>query len=270
MAAKMCLLDMTGKQCHELQQGQNSIGRGDDCTIQIDHPLLSRLHAILGVADGFVTVTDLESTNGTLVNFKKIKSGQVLRVGDAVTFAELTFRLGVVGADLRETVLRAPREMQVESYCISDMGDGHTALRERISLPKNWNAADEVAFPNRALPISERRIQSVLDAAKLNLEAAVAVLVVLTPGVPSQILALKGVGQFVWSLGRGDHNDVILEHETVSLKHALITYTNNVWMIQDQQSRNGLKLNGAMVSVAVLEHNATIKLGEVEMVFRDL
>ncbi len=59
------------------------IGREAHSDIVIDNRFVSGRHAELVFADGRWTITDLNSTNGTFVNCKKIKSA-VLNIGDVI------------------------------------------------------------------------------------------------------------------------------------------------------------------------------------------
>lgn len=59
------------------------IGRRADCTITINHPTVSRLHARLEPTERGWLVADLGSANGTLVNGKRIVEKQ-LRAGDRI------------------------------------------------------------------------------------------------------------------------------------------------------------------------------------------
>ncbi|MFL6239005.1 MAG: FhaA domain-containing protein [Actinomycetes bacterium] len=67
------------------------LGRADDCDLRVVDPGASRRHAeVRRVDDHLVTVVDLGSTNGTLVNGER--AGQAdLRDGDTITIGETTF-----------------------------------------------------------------------------------------------------------------------------------------------------------------------------------
>lgn len=70
-----------------LAEGRTTIGRTDRNTLVFDSPLISRTHAAIDVVGGSVTVTDLHSSNGTLVNGRRIrvralKNRDVLEIGD--------------------------------------------------------------------------------------------------------------------------------------------------------------------------------------------
>ena len=63
-----------------------TIGRSTGAEFIIDAPLVSRLHCQLSATDQTLQVKDLDSTNGTFVNdrritFAKLLSGDRLRVG---------------------------------------------------------------------------------------------------------------------------------------------------------------------------------------------
>ncbi len=60
----------------ELAEGEFAVGRSAACQLSLDDPLVSRRHAVLIVAGGSVTLDDLGSRNGVLVNGHKI-SGRV-------------------------------------------------------------------------------------------------------------------------------------------------------------------------------------------------
>jgi pSer/pThr/pTyr-binding forkhead associated (FHA) protein len=59
--------------------------------LQIDSSSVSRHHALVLVGSRDVIIEDLNSTNGVIVNGRKI-SRQLLRDGDAVTIGEVQFR----------------------------------------------------------------------------------------------------------------------------------------------------------------------------------
>jgi chromosome segregation ATPase len=67
------------------------IGRAPTCEMHIDSSSVSRHHALVLVGSREVIIEDLNSTNGVIVNGRKI-SRQLLRDGDAVTIGEVQFR----------------------------------------------------------------------------------------------------------------------------------------------------------------------------------
>ncbi|MGK0218414.1 MAG: NAD(P)H-flavin reductase, partial [Planctomycetota bacterium] len=75
-------------------QPTNSIGRLKDCTVQLEDPQISRVHALITSApEGFV-LTDKGSMNGTQLNGKKLDQGQSTPLADGDV-------LGIQGFELR-------------------------------------------------------------------------------------------------------------------------------------------------------------------------
>ncbi len=66
--------------------GAHQVGRERDCDVFLNHPDVSRRHARIVVDLGSVTVEDLESKNGTLVNGKPLTKVKRLANGDTITF----------------------------------------------------------------------------------------------------------------------------------------------------------------------------------------
>ncbi|MGZ4507116.1 MAG: FhaA domain-containing protein [Blastococcus sp.] len=74
---------------HELTTGRNVIGRGTEADIRLPDTGVSRKHVDVVLEGGVATVEDLGSTNGTLVNGRRISrqalaDGDVIRIGHSV------------------------------------------------------------------------------------------------------------------------------------------------------------------------------------------
>lgn len=79
------------------------LGRDSSCDITIPGTHLSRRHAELAVSDRHLLINDLNSSNGTFVNDKRVNKGE-LSHGDRVRFDVLEFRIeGPRPADPAET-----------------------------------------------------------------------------------------------------------------------------------------------------------------------
>ncbi|MEJ7796986.1 MAG: DUF3662 and FHA domain-containing protein [Solirubrobacteraceae bacterium] len=81
---------------HVVPPGGATIGRSRDCDIVLVDANVSRRHAeVLPAAAGTWTVADLGSTNGVLVNGRRIAGAQALSVGDRIGLgtAEIAFEL---------------------------------------------------------------------------------------------------------------------------------------------------------------------------------
>ena len=74
---------------HELTTGRNVIGRGTEADIRLPDTGVSRKHVDVVLDGGVATAEDLGSTNGTLVNGRRItrqplSDGDVIRIGHSV------------------------------------------------------------------------------------------------------------------------------------------------------------------------------------------
>jgi DNA-binding NtrC family response regulator len=79
---------LTGDTSSRLEVAVHSVlhvGRDPQCEIALDDGAASRRHAKLVNADGRLTVTDLDSRNGTQVNGERIAGAQVLTRGDIIS-----------------------------------------------------------------------------------------------------------------------------------------------------------------------------------------
>ena len=70
--------------------GKTVLGRSKDCDLHFSFERLSRHHAQLSVIDGKLLVEDLDSSNGTFQNGKRIKRA-TLHPGDTLAFDQLEF-----------------------------------------------------------------------------------------------------------------------------------------------------------------------------------
>jgi hypothetical protein len=81
---------------HVIPPGGATIGRSRDCDIVMADANVSRRHAqVLALAAGTWTIADLGSTNGVLVNGRRINASEQLTAGDRIVLgtAEITFEL---------------------------------------------------------------------------------------------------------------------------------------------------------------------------------
>jgi hypothetical protein len=83
---------------HDLQlsEGQFVVGRSAGCQLSLDDPLVSRRHALLVVSREGVTVEDLGSRNGVVVNGDRIAGVRAVTPGDRILIGsqELTLLEG--------------------------------------------------------------------------------------------------------------------------------------------------------------------------------
>jgi hypothetical protein len=123
------------------------IGRGSDCNLRLSAPQVSRRHCFLRVGRDAVSVTDLDSSNGTYVNGQRIKSGKRydLTNGSTLGIGPVRFlihiREEVVSADILKAgnLNEAIRAISAKSSDRSTIVDDGAALvvdnRQTCSRP---------------------------------------------------------------------------------------------------------------------------------------
>lgn len=78
---------------HVLDRMVNLIGRGQDCQIQVRDDEISMVHCSIHVdTTGTMMIEDEGSSNGTLVNGKKLKRPKALNFGDRIVMGKTIFR----------------------------------------------------------------------------------------------------------------------------------------------------------------------------------
>jgi pSer/pThr/pTyr-binding forkhead associated (FHA) protein len=80
----------------KLGLGTFTVGRVAGADVRVDDKQVSRSHATITVGDGSVSIEDLQTVNGTLVNGREIKVRTVLQNGDTVLFGATEFKVEIV------------------------------------------------------------------------------------------------------------------------------------------------------------------------------
>ena len=92
------------------------IGRGETCHLRPNSEQVSREHAEFSIAaDGVVTVADLGSRNGTLVNGKALTEPCVLKDGNLVQVGPLTFAVQITDAPTPAASRPSPSKPAVQA-----------------------------------------------------------------------------------------------------------------------------------------------------------
>lgn len=85
-----------------LEKPEIAIGRGPENDLVINHPTVSRTHAILRAKENTYLIFDLDSRGGTFLNQRRIKQG-VLSSGDVVRLADYQLVYLCDNASVQET-----------------------------------------------------------------------------------------------------------------------------------------------------------------------
>ncbi len=108
-------------------EGVTTVGRQDGCQIRISSSQVSRKHCELFEKKGLLLVKDLGSSNGTVVNGKKIDGQQVLEPGNMLTIGAITFRIertDVPGAATPSEPDRKPSDTAVADAVGAEVAGG--------------------------------------------------------------------------------------------------------------------------------------------------
>lgn len=93
--AYLQMRNTTDSNCQfELAHGSYIVGKDNrKCTVFIDDDMVSRIHAIIDVTECCITIKDLNTTNGTLVNGKRIASNTEIEIkeNDTLQFGNSEF-----------------------------------------------------------------------------------------------------------------------------------------------------------------------------------
>jgi pSer/pThr/pTyr-binding forkhead associated (FHA) protein len=78
-----------------LHRGELVIGRGEECHLRPNSSFVSRQHCLLRVTESAVSLQDMGSANGTLVNGQRVRGKRPLTHGDQIQIGPLVFQVCV-------------------------------------------------------------------------------------------------------------------------------------------------------------------------------
>ncbi len=95
---------------------------------------------------------------------------------------------------------------------------------------------------------------------------------------PGQLRVLRGCNGFAedmlltltpfTTIGRSDNNSIIISDPYASGEHALVTWRNSQWWLEDRDSRNGTLLNDMPVDTPlIVSHGDVIGIGQMQLRF---
>jgi hypothetical protein len=74
-----------------LRRTKALLGRARGCDVRISSAQVSRRHCLLRVLEGYLTIEDLKSCNGTFLNGVLVEGRQAVRPGDQLRVGPITF-----------------------------------------------------------------------------------------------------------------------------------------------------------------------------------
>ena len=207
------LLDLhgiTGTGKLELNSRQIKVGRDSGNDIVIDKDTVSSLHAVIEYRDGFFYIEDQRSKNKTRLNGLEIKPYLPIKLknGDEISFNKFKFK-----------------------FILPD------------SIPVGETVMDFGRRPDqKGVPLATARPPEGFQQGPATMPQAILIDV-------KNITGRKTVNmeRSVMKIGRGVHNDVVIDEDSVSGSHAAIVYKEGAFFVEDQRSTNKTCLNGEAV-----------------------
>jgi pSer/pThr/pTyr-binding forkhead associated (FHA) protein len=266
------LVAVEGSVEYPLDQGRLVVGRAHDSDICIPADEVSKRHAAITVDDDSLTIEDLDSTNGTFVNNRRLRARRTLAPGDVVRFESVAFY--VASTDTAHTVL-AHNLPQSSSSSRSSVSIGveesaETVFEQEYSLPADWPTAEnDSLFTDRVRKYDTDRIQKFVDNHLPDPGDLSAALLVMAGPMEPPLFGLKVSGRsHHWTIGRAAEQSISVRDISVSARHATLIYDRRRWAIRDEQSSNRVKVNGDAHAMSPLVDGDVITLGKVDLVFR--
>ena len=80
-------------------------------------------------------------------------------------------------------------------------------------------------------------------------------------------LVMRELARDIVMIGRAPSNQIVIDHPTVSDRHAVLVRTGDSYSLKDLNSTNGTQINSDFVTEAELKEGDTIRFGSVVGVF---
>ena len=267
------LVALDGGVEHALDKARLTVGRGHECDIRIPADEVSKRHAVLTVEGSSIAIEDLDSTNGTYVNNRRVRARRSLAPGDVIRFESIAFYLSS-SADASLTVLahNLPRSAAANRSKITIGAEepAETVFEQEYSLPADWPTAEnDSLFTHRSSRYDSARVERILDERLPDPGELTAVLLVMSGPLDPPLFGLKAdARKHHWTIGRAADQSIRVRDISVSARHATLIYDRDRWAIRDEQSSNRVKVNGEVQSLAPILDGDLITLGKVDLVFR--
>lgn len=168
----------------DLRDGETVLGRGSDCQVTLEDPLVSRRHAAIRVAAGRATITDLGSRNGVSVNGAPVRAERELAHGDRVRIGTQEMVFSVAQQESRPSARSTgfmchcaecghpyPEEMQECPACGSERRAGEDTLSGAGAKGRSWSLELLSEVLERACSLERwDDVERVLQRVRANLE----------------------------------------------------------------------------------------------------
>ncbi len=203
------------------------IGRDAASDVVVAQNEVSRRHCRIAPGEGGYVLAD-ESTNGVFVNGERVDGPRVLARADVIRVGGEEFRFYADVAPMGQPAAAAPAARQTAPRpAPAPLSDEPTTLPTQPPAPA---AAPAVERTTRS--VDRRPILAELELLNEG----------LTKGLRIEIRSALS------HIGRGEHNDVVLAHDSVSDSHAKLQRREDGWYLVDAGSTNGTFVGGVRLT----------------------
>jgi phosphoserine phosphatase RsbU/P len=137
--------------CHFLREGEQIVGRAATSHIRLPDSSVSRTHARIEVAGDKVTVTDMDSSNGTFVNGAPLSRPRELKIGDVLGFADVELKLSMSAPPLETMFSQNGSSIESSSVTLDEIYAPTERVDERTNLFRILAEAGEILATQRPL-----------------------------------------------------------------------------------------------------------------------
>lgn len=158
------------------------IGRSAKCHLRPRSDLVSKLHCIIEISETGVVLNDLGSTNGTLLNGKRVEGTAKLTNGDLLRVGTLLFTIKVKGRTALDPASNSGSDSDVMQWLLEDPADpdngmidpaaGNTMIGRSTpeGLIKYRVDAEKDRPTPKSDPAGDPHLSDIIDVSDINLD----------------------------------------------------------------------------------------------------
>ncbi|MFL5613805.1 MAG: FHA domain-containing protein [Gemmatimonadaceae bacterium] len=257
-----------------------TIGRDASADVVVAQSEVSRKHAEIVPSERGYVIHD-HSTNGVYVNGVRVLQSQVLGRSDVVRVGSEEFRFYadvMISGSMPKSSMPAMATPPASSPAPADVAPADVPpvkapAASSPQAPAAPSAPPKAAQSDAAAAADTVRVSALPDVPLPERSAAVdarpllAVLEIINEGAARGMLFELRVP--LATIGRGAHNDVVIDDDSVSDTHAKLQRREDGWYLVDLGSTNGTYVGGSRLSnERRLDGAPDIRFGGVKLTFR--
>lgn len=268
MSGAFRIKNLATEATYELTEDGIIIGRDKTCSVPLNSKDVSRHHASIKIQNDSAHITDMNSTNGTLLNKWRIRGTEKLQHGDVITIADFSF-VFIEPGKADDITIHQDKLAEQGSFALEEHEDDATSFHIEYPQPPGWEPEDTpapVATSNPNISL----MNDLLRLKKVDTSKAQAAFMELAENGRNTLHLVPPAGKSSFTLGRSRSCEIHFDDHTVSSQHASVKCTGGSYEIKDLGSRNGIKVNGKSVATSILKSGDTVELGRFTLLFQIL